>query len=657
MSTDKETDIETCRRSSRTVKRKEDPLFIYDSSQSSQPAVKKLSKATLKKKKQKEMRRLPEVLIYDNGDDSWSTTPGGHNAQFYTEKQREWREAILEDLHRKFRDGLVNTVPELVDTEEHPQVRLKSEDDNSWKVTVKFFETTGVVVIQGKDYQDWCINTFPTLKSKMTCPLTVTRIEGGSREKLNVVSNSERVSRNTQDMILPNGHIVAEKLKVQMSGKNQDREKVCEALDPEKSETLEPEKSQVSENIVAAQVPEKSQDQASEHLNLPNGHIAVENLHVQIPEQTQQLPKEEDLEDSVISQLFREIERLNGELATKKAELKVSSTNLKSADGEIVNLQKIIADMKKSTEKQKRELRKIQNSKDNIAKEKLCIKHELEQAGKLIDDLRKFNKNIGAAHPVHPVDTTVTWAKKLAEVGHEARGTKPARKATSPHRGPALEQKEKSASNKQDVTKQASKNQREERNKDKQVPETKKQDHVKGRKYAEKSDLLLVGDYVLKGISSALDIDCTAYVNPSIDALKMNERLTHQIEDRKYILIQCGSNNLKEELRKSIPALGGMIDTAVKSSKGHVMINALPGHLHDEKHNDLTRRINTFLKHRCDRSDRLHFVNCNPSLEAKHYAPNGLHFNERGRQMYATHLGNMYENIRNFAIPPRMTSA
>ena len=154
------------------------------------------------------------------------------------------------------------------------------------------------------------------------------------------------------------------------------------------------------------------------------------------------------------------------------------------------------------------------------------------------------------------------------------------------------------------------------------------------------------------GISEKLDIDSLAYVNAGADATHLRGCLQSQLGDQKYVLIQVGTNNLEQELRSSLPAMGGLLDSALKSCDSQILVNAVPGHLHDEKKNDLAVRINTFLKHKCNKTPRLQYVNCNPALESNFYAVDGLHFNELGKKSYANHLKNFLTLISNFANQP-----
>jgi hypothetical protein len=167
----------------------------------------------------------------------------------------------------------------------------------------------------------------------------------------------------------------------------------------------------------------------------------------------------------------------------------------------------------------------------------------------------------------------------------------------------------------------------------------------------------MIGDYNLAGISERLDFESMAFVNREADAQHLEKCLPRQAQNQDFVMIQCGSNNLKEELRHSLPSLGSMLNTALKTCQGQVLVNAVPGQLFGDQENDLAVRINTFLKHRCLKSNRLHYINCNPSLKQENFARDGYHFSEKGKLEYARHLSTSLSVIRNFVSQPHWNAA
>ena len=56
--------------------------------------------------------------------------------------------------------------------------------------------------------------------------------------------------------------------------------------------------------------------------------------------------------------------------------------------------------------------------------------------------------------------------------------------------------------------------------------------------------------------------------------------------------------------------------------------------------------MNIFLKHKCTKNARLHFVECNPQNE-KFYTDDGIELNERGTEVYASKLKLKVQNVSN----------
>ena len=385
------------------------------------------------------------------------------------------------------------------------------------------------------------------------------------------------------------------------------------------------------------------------HLTQPS-HVALP------PKSTSQ-----ESETDVTSHLLEEIERLNSVIDTKKCEIKLTLEKMKNADCEVSLLDKANKELKKQIEKQKKELRKAQNIKDSVAKEKIILKKDLSRAEQLIDSLRQTIAKGNQGN-------NTTWAKVVSSTPSDGKTTCTSKwgmksKPGQPLKPPCKVQGSTKSKQKCQApsTPQMLPNMVPNENKIEMLQNnTETLQNMKPNVNNTKNGpvLQMTGDYVISDISGQLRFESMAYINPTADASYIESRLHEQIGkgDHKFTLIQCGSNNLGEELRKSIPALGSMIDKALQVNQGQILINAIPGHLFDEKHNETVVRLNTFLKHKCNRTNRLHYVNCNPRLDAVHYMKNGLHFNERGKQMYASYLTTSLSLIRNFVCPINSTA-
>jgi hypothetical protein len=102
------------------------------------------------------------------------------------------------------------------------------------------------------------------------------------------------------------------------------------------------------------------------------------------------------------------------------------------------------------------------------------------------------------------------------------------------------------------------------------------------------TEVVIIGDNMAKGISERLPHDSIGYCMGGAKATTIKQTLSQIHEPRKYTVLQCGTNNLNEELRFSIPALGSLLDKAQSSTDSPILINAIPSHLTNEKHNDFS---------------------------------------------------------------------
>jgi hypothetical protein len=278
--------------------------------------------------------------------------------------------------------------------------------------------------------------------------------------------------------------------------------------------------------------------------------------------------------DPILHSKELEIERLNEELSNKKSHTKVLEQNRKALEEQVKELIKENGDLEKVIEKQKNEVRKANNARDNAISEKVSAKRALSQ----IQDQNNLST------------TTKPKACVNDSISDKPKGI---------------------------------------------------------------SEVVIIADEMAKGISQRLPHDSIAFCMSGAKATNIKQNLSQIRESRAYTVLQCGTNNLKEELRISIPALGSLLDEARRSTNSQILVNAIPHHLRNKKHNDLAWRLNTFLRHKCSRSDRLHYINCNPNMEAKYYATDGLHFSDLGKQKYADSLASSLARIENFGHLPQ----
>ena len=159
-----------------------------------------------------------------------------------------------------------------------------------------------------------------------------------------------------------------------------------------------------------------------------------------------------------------------------------------------------------------------------------------------------------------------------------------------------------------------------------------------------------------KGVSEQIKCKSLAYCYSGATAQNMQNILPKVEGGTTCTVSQCGTNNLDQELRLSIPAMSKLLDTALANFKTPILVNAIPGCIHKDHRNSLIVSLNTFLKHRCSKSPRLIYVNCNPSLEKQYYNSDGIHFNTAGVQEYCKYLSTNISIASNFTKDQQMTN-
>ena len=169
-----------------------------------------------------------------------------------------------------------------------------------------------------------------------------------------------------------------------------------------------------------------------------------------------------------------------------------------------------------------------------------------------------------------------------------------------------------------------------------------------------KPELVIIGDSMARGISSKMS-DSLAFINSGAGAEHIQPKVENQVKSNPdYVLIQSGTNNLDQEVRLSIPALASVIDKTLSSCSAKVLVNAVPYQIHNSRRNKLASSLNVFLKGKCQKNPRLHFINCNPNLDSVFYQRDGIHFSEAGKKVYASQLTSNINQIKNFStLPPR----
>ena len=162
-------------------KRETKPRHMDDfACNSSMPGVYVESLKKKKERKRAEIRQNPEILYCDKGEAGWDPYDPNHvgqtyDMQFHTDRLSAWKEAVSKDLKDRHDRGELSHEPELISVKRNPQVRVKSNDGSKWSVTVKLYNS-GTVLVQGKDYIEWCKYNFPFIKAALDLQPELRRI-------------------------------------------------------------------------------------------------------------------------------------------------------------------------------------------------------------------------------------------------------------------------------------------------------------------------------------------------------------------------------------------------------------------------------------------------------------------------------------------------
>jgi hypothetical protein len=138
--------------------------------------------------------------------------------------------------------------------------------------------------------------------------------------------------------------------------------------------------------------------------------------------------------------------------------------------------------------------------------------------------------------------------------------------------------------------------------------------------------VMIIGDQGITGVAGAMrshNLQATGYCYSYSKIEHVRDRLP-EIADQNIhtpIVIHTGSNDLNDELRLSMPAIGSLIQTALDKTVNEIYINTIP-EVGNEKQKDRARRLNILIAHRCSKNSRLRAINCNPNTENMYLYPN-----------------------------------
>ena len=144
----------------------------------------------------------------------------------------------------------------------------------------------------------------------------------------------------------------------------------------------------------------------------------------------------------------------------------------------------------------------------------------------------------------------------------------------------------------------------------------------------------------------ARGLDAEVHTYSGYRAERIQQRVTHDVSpaEDKYIVCAGGTNNIpKDDVYKIIHHVGNLIDhTRDVCPTQHIIVPQIL-HRYDTKdwvyHNEKINRVNCFLKHRCTKDPRMHFLNLD-NIEMDELYDN-LHMDYCGKDKYAEAVANL----------------
>ena len=175
------------------------------------------------------------------------------------------------------------------------------------------------------------------------------------------------------------------------------------------------------------------------------------------------------------------------------------------------------------------------------------------------------------------------------------------------------------------------------------------------KRHKRRTKVSVVGSSLVRGLGNLLndsetDVCCNTYPGGTIE--RIAPRLpTVTREDDEVIVLSAGSNNIPHyDVATIIRRAGEMVDD-LQHLRPHaqIVIPAIPRRYDDPHHSDIYRdkidRVNVFLKHKCKKSSKLHFMKHNFCFAD--YKADGLHFNQHGIEKYAQNVKSIIGDVIN----------
>ena len=148
-------------------------------------------------------------------------------------------------------------------------------------------------------------------------------------------------------------------------------------------------------------------------------------------------------------------------------------------------------------------------------------------------------------------------------------------------------------------------------------------------------------------IMSDTDIDACCYTNPGAKTNHIVGRIEQLTRPSgEVIVLQIGSNNMPDDTALTfIDKLDELIDDVTSLRPlSQVIVASIPLRIDSYSHlNKVIRSVNQFIKNKCNKDERLHYLN--QSFTYNEFSKGGLHLNIHGKARYAQNVKSMVRNI------------
>ena len=170
-----------------------------------------------------------------------------------------------------------------------------------------------------------------------------------------------------------------------------------------------------------------------------------------------------------------------------------------------------------------------------------------------------------------------------------------------------------------------------------------------------KRKLIIIGSSIVRGLgkltqSDSVDSTCFSYPGCSVEHIQ--PRVKHMVSNAEdFIVIAGGTNNIpREGTADTILTMGRMLDSMIKSKRPHadIIVPQIP-HRYDTKlcdvHNEKIDRINGFLKYKCSKIPKVHYLPMNLTMFDLN-SRDKLHLSTNGSQKYADCVVDLMDEIK-----------